>query len=75
MNIILKNSFKNIFGKPFRTLLIVLAIFACSFCGYLCFDIGNTIEDLATSLVASITTADLAVTSGGMDISNIAEPP
>ena len=73
MNIILKNSFKNIFGKPFRTLLIVLAIFACSFCGYLCFDIGNTIEDLATSLVASITTADLAVTSGGMDISNIAE--
>ena len=68
MNIILKNSLRNIFGKPFRTLLIVISIFACAFCGYLCFDIGKTIEDLSMSLVASITTADLSVTSGGMDI-------
>lgn len=73
MNIILKNSLRNIFGKPFRTLLIVISIFACAFCGYLCFDIGKTIEDLSMSLVTSITTADLSVTSGGMDISNISE--
>jgi len=73
MSIILKNSFKNIFGKPFRTLLIVFAIFACALCGYMCFDIGNTVDDLAVSLVGSVSSADLSVTSGGMDISGIAE--
>ena len=46
MNIILKNSLRNIFGKPFRTLLIVISIFACAFCGYLCFDIGKTTQQL-----------------------------
>ena len=73
MRIILKNSLKNIFGKPFRTLLIVFAIFACSLCGYMCFDIGNTIGDLATSMVGSVSSADISVTSGGMDISEISE--
>ena len=73
MRIVLKNSFKNIFGKPFRTLLIVFSIFACCFCGYLSFDIGSTIEDLASELVGKTSTADLMVTSGGMDISDMAE--
>ncbi len=73
MRIVLKNSFKNIFGKPFRTMLIVFSIFACCFCGYLSFDIGSTIEDLASELVGKTSTADLMVTSGGMDISYMAE--
>ncbi len=71
MRIVLKNSLKNIFGKPFRTLLIFFSIFACCFCGYLCFDIGSTIEQLASSIVGMTSTADLMVTGGGMDLSDI----
>lgn len=73
MRIVLKNSLKNIFGKPFRTLLIVFAIFACCFCGYLCFDIGSTIETVVAEMVGMTSTADLMVTSGGMDLSDMKE--
>ncbi|MBO4474880.1 MAG: FtsX-like permease family protein [Clostridiales bacterium] len=71
MLLILKNSFKNIFGKPLRTILIVLSIFTCSLCAYFCFDIGSTIGDLAASLLGNISSADISVSSGGMDLSDI----
>ena len=71
MLLILKNSFKNMFGKPLRTILIVLAIFTCSLCAYFCFDIGSTIEDLASMLIGHISSADISVSSGGMDLADI----
>jgi len=73
MNIVLKNSLKNIFCKPFRTLLVVFAIFMCSLCALLCFDLGSAIGRIITDLYASVSRADIMVSSGGSDLSNLPE--
>ena len=46
MNIVLKTTLKNIFGKPFRTLLVVFSIFVCSFVAMFCIDFGRTMQNL-----------------------------
>ena len=69
MNIVLKNSLKNIFCKPFRTLLVLFAIFMCSLCALLCFDLGSAIERIITGLFASVSRADILVSSSGSDLS------
>ena len=71
MNIILKTSLKNIFGKPFRTLLVTFAIFMCSLCALLSFDLGSSLDRLFTDLFASVSRADLMVVSGGSDITEL----
>ena len=73
MNIVLKNSLKNIFCKPFRTLLVLFAIFMCSLCALLCFDLGSAIGRIITGLFASVSRADIMVSSGGSDLSNLPE--
>ena len=73
MNIILKNSLKNIFGKPFRTLLVVFAIFMCSLCAMLSFDLGSSLDRLFADLFASVSRADFMVVSGGSDLSELPE--
>lgn len=59
MNIVLKNSLKNIFGKPFRTLMVVFAIFVCSVCAMLCFDLVSSIEKYVTMVFGNITSGDI----------------
>ena len=71
MNIVLKNSLKNIFCKPFRTLLVLFAIFMCSLCALLCFDLGSAIERVITDMFASVSRADIMVVSGGSDLTNL----
>ena len=71
MNIVLKNSLKNIFGKPFRTLLVVFAIFVCSLCAMFCFDMGNSVTDILTSYMGSVSTADFMASSSGSDMSKL----
>ena len=71
MNIVLKNSLKNIFGKPFRTLLVVFAIFVCSLCALLCFDLSESITRVLTDFMGSISRADFMVVSGGSDLSKL----
>lgn len=73
MNIILKNSLKNIFGKPFRTLLVLFAIFTCSLCAMLSFDLGSSLDRLFADLFASVSRADIMVVSGGSDLSELPE--
>ena len=73
MNIVLKNSLKNIFGKPFRTLLVVFAIFVCCFCALLSFDLGGSITRLLTDYIGSVSRADIMVNSGGSDLSVLPE--
>ena len=46
MNLILKTSLKNIFGKPFRTLLVVFSIFICSMCAMVCFEFATSLKSL-----------------------------
>ena len=62
MNIILKNSLKNIFGKPLRTLLVVFAIFVCSVSAMLSFDMVSSIKDILYNVFAGISRADFMVT-------------
>ena len=62
MNIILKNSLKNIFGKPLRTLLVVFAIFMCSLSAMVSFDMVSSIKDILYGIFAGISRADFMVT-------------
>ena len=59
MNIVLKNSLKNIFGKPLRTLLVIFSIFVCSVCAMLCFDLASSIEKYVTMVFGNITAGDI----------------
>ena len=54
MNIVLKTTLKNIFGKPFRTLLVVFSIFVCSFVAMFCFDFGAAEKNLITDLYSKL---------------------
>ncbi|MBR0395027.1 MAG: FtsX-like permease family protein [Clostridiales bacterium] len=69
MNIVLKNSLKNIFGKPFRTLLVVFAIFVCSLCALFCFDLSDSITKVLTNFMGSISRADFILMGNGSDVS------
>ena len=71
MNIVFKNLLKNVFRKPFRTILVVFAIFVCSLCAMFCFDLGNSITTILTSYMGSISTADFMATSSGSDMSKL----
>ena len=71
MNIVLKNSLKNIFGKPFRTLLVVFAIFMCSLCALLCFDLGDSITKVLTTFMGNVSRADFIL----MARSDVSELP
>jgi len=73
MNIVLKNSLKNIFGKPFRTLLVVFSIFICCLCALLCFDLGNSLSGVLTTFFGSVSRADIMVYSGGSDLASLPE--
>ena len=59
MNIILKESIKNIFGKPLRTLLVIFSIFVCSICALLSFDLVSSIKDLVGNLYGVISSGDI----------------
>ena len=63
MKIILKNSIKNIFKKPLRTLLMTFTIFMCVVAGLFCVDIGNSMDLLVAEMFGSIATADLTIES------------
>ena len=63
MNIVFKNSLKNIFGKPLRTLLVVFAIFVCSLCALLCFDLSESITGILTLFYGSVSRADAVLST------------
>ena len=46
MSIVLKHTFKNIFRKPFRTLLAVFCLFVCSFVALVSLDMSGAISGL-----------------------------
>ncbi|MBQ5519527.1 MAG: FtsX-like permease family protein [Clostridiales bacterium] len=62
---------KNIFGKPLRTLLVVFAIFVCSLCALLCFDLSESITGILTLFYGSVSRADFIVSSSGSDVSTL----
>lgn len=54
MGLILKTTLKNILGNPLRTVLVVFAIFACSFAAMLCFDLTSTGRTLISDLLSGV---------------------
>ena len=72
MNIVLKTTFKNIFGKPLRTLLVVFSIFVCSFVAMFCFDFGVAEQNLITDLYSKLGgNANLVLTVTAEDTSRL----
>ena len=74
MNIILKTTLKNTFGKPLRTLLVVFSIFICTFMALFTFDIMKTSTDLIENMLSeSRGSADLSVDMKLVDMNRIPE--
>ena len=74
MGLIIKTTLKNIFCKPFRTLLVVLSIFICSFAAMFCFDLAGAEKGIITSIYSGMLgDADIMLSGGKPDISTIPE--
>ncbi len=73
MNIVLKNSLKNIIGKPFRTLLVTFTIFMCCISALISFDMGGIIPRVVESFYGSVSRADIMVYSDGRDLTELPE--
>ena len=72
MNIVLKTTLKNIFGKPFRTFLVVFSIFVCSFVAMFCIDFGKVEKDLIRDSFSKVAgNADLVLTVTAEDLSDL----
>lgn len=54
MGIVLKHTFKNIWSKPFRTLMLVICILFASFTAALAFDMSNSIVNILRSAFTSM---------------------
>ncbi len=64
MGVIFKHTFKNMFSKPFRTLMLILCILICSFAGMMTFDMTNSITNILHSAYNSMVgTSNIVVTS------------
>lgn len=62
MSVLFKYTIKNVFAKPFRTVLLTICIICCSFVGMLSLDVINNLEDVMRSTLSQVTgTADVLV--------------
>ena len=63
MNPVIKTTFKNLFGKPLRTFLVVFSIFVCSLAAMFCFDLARTERGIIENIYKSLSgNADFLVT-------------
>ena len=54
MGVIFKHTLKNMFSKPFRTIMLVLCILICSFAGMMTFDMSNSVRNVLESAFLSM---------------------
>lgn len=73
MNIILKTSLKNIFGKPVRTLLVMFSIFLCSICAMICFDFVSSAEKLLGGSALGLSKADCLMAANDYSVKGLPE--
>ena len=73
MNLVLKTSLKNIFGKPFRTILVLFSIFMCAFCAMMCLDFVAGIKDLMGGAALGMTKADCLLYTNDYPIKKLPE--
>ena len=69
MGLILKTTFKNIFAKPFRTLLVVVSIFICAFAAVFCFDLGGSMKGIILNMYSGMMgDADIMISGGNKEV-------
>lgn len=74
MGLILKTTFKNIFGKPFRTLLVMISIFVCAFAAIFCFDLGSSMKGIIMNMYSGMLgDADIMISGGNADLERLPE--
>ena len=74
MNLIVKNTFKNILGKPLRSILVLFSIFVCSIAAMFCFDLSATEKGLVQGLFRSVIgDTDISCGGVGVDLANLPE--
>ncbi|MBO4515368.1 MAG: FtsX-like permease family protein [Lachnospiraceae bacterium] len=62
MGILLKHTFRNVFSKPLRTILLVVCISFCSFSALLSLDVTGSITGIVHSLLSQVTgSSDLII--------------
>ncbi|WP_034450323.1 ABC transporter permease [Butyrivibrio sp. AE2032] len=61
MNILVKNTLRNTFGKPLRTILVIFSIFVCSLSAMLSFDLSDSMKTVLLDDLRSVSTADFQV--------------
>ena len=73
MNIVLKTSLKNIFGKPFRTMLVVFSIFLCSICAMVCFDFVTSAKKYIGGSTLGFSKADCLLMASDYPVKGLPE--
>ena len=73
MNLVFKTALKNIFGKPFRTFLVMFALFVCSISAMVCFDFIASLHDVVSSAGVGISKADCILYSSDYDVKGLPE--
>ena len=72
MGVLLKATLRNIFGKPFRSFLVILSIFVCAFVGIFSIDLVQMERTVIENEVKSLSgTADLYTVMRKMDMGYI----
>lgn len=79
MGIVLKHTLKNIFKRPFRTILVMFCITVCTVSALLTFDMTGALESLISNVFGDmIGTMDILVETQGCDpdcVNNISDFP
>ena len=73
MNLVLKTSLKNIFGKPFRTLLVLFSVFICALCAMVCLDFVASIKDLLGGTALGISKTDCLLYTNDYSVKKLPE--
>lgn len=73
MNLVLKTSLKNIFGKPLRTILVMFALFICSISAMVCFDFLGSLKDLLKGAALGLSKADCVLYAKDYSVKKLPE--
>ena len=73
MNLVLKTSLKNIFGKPLRTLLVLFSIFICSICALVSFEFAASLKELISGSSIGLSKADGILSASDYSVKGLPE--
>lgn len=75
MGIVIKHTLKNVFKKPFRSLMVLFCISVCSLAALLCFDMSNSIETMIGGVFSSqLGDINFMASGDDMDLAMLEDP-